>query len=599
MKYFYCALLSVLLILPSHVYANQYWATYSKNLEKEQKHLEKLPYIEPFVKEYLQSRIYMAQSLCSITTQRQPNDTTALQTLQNILTLCRNSDAINTTKNAINDSHRFVKITSNDILIIHTELILAAFFNELKKDPGNKPFMYKSSNDILAQCTSYHDLTASIRWHEIMQQEAYLKQRENIKSAIQILTNSRLDDNDTIGLQVLSLIQKYEKGFKPDYTFTPSRTAQGIITYQIQIPHCFDYKKAIDEITKIREAIVTEKNSQILGEIQSIAQSYITPVQEEIKKQDKLIATMKSTDGVAIENEESYTAFVTYFKSQSINLSHYARLNELYCKLMILQKPAVDYIARNKHIYDLASQLHAYAQSCGAYIKPAVSDIISVIDILKAFIYIDCPDKNNVSATATLNALHSIKIQLQELSAQKNEMLNVSLCNRDVSMNIETLEKGIALFNSHNFAKEALNRYSSVINQAIDEAQKEYGSPLVQKIVSMRSVIPFVKQFDIQRIMNEYSSKQYLLRKLRADSATLLQRIQSYQKKGIRIQDYQKAKELDEKIKALQPLYTINAGKYSINQNNIIIIDKQCAAMLARMRKNNYSLSSVEYTIEK
>ena len=152
-------------------------------------------------------------------------------------------------------------------------------------------------------------------------------------------------------------------------------------------------------------------------------------------------------------------------------------------------------------------------------------------------------------------------------------------------MNIETLEKGIKLFNSQTFAKEALTRYSTVINQAIDEAQQEYSTPLVQKIVSMRSAIPFVTQFDVQKIINEYSSQQYLLRKLRADSATLLQRIQSYQKKGILIEDYHKAKELDEKIKALQPLYTINAGKYKMNQNNIIIIDKQCAAMLARMTK--------------
>ncbi|MGB4269933.1 MAG: hypothetical protein WBK20_12250, partial [Spirochaetota bacterium] len=155
----------------------------------------------------------------------------------------------------------------------------------------------------------------------------------------------------------------------------------------------------------------------------------------------------------------------------------------------------------------------------------------------------------------------------------------------EVSLNIETLEEGIKLFNSQTFAKEALTRYSMVINQAINEAQREYSTPLVQKIVSMRSVIPFVMQFDVQKIMNEYSSQQYLLRKLRSDSASFMQRIESYKKKGISINDYEKAKEIVETIKSLQSLYTVDVGKYKMNQNNIVIIDKQCAAMLARMGK--------------
>ncbi|MEJ5361044.1 MAG: hypothetical protein WHV26_03190 [Spirochaetota bacterium] len=573
------------LLLPASVFANQYWFIYSQNLQKEQKQLEKLPYIEPFVQEYLNSRIAMAQSLYRANAENELSHTNAVHTFQKVLTLCRNNNAINITKETLSTTNSAIPFSNNDIVIIHTELILKSFFNWLQKHPDVTIDSDSINNEILAQCKLPHTLSTSVRWHEIAALDTYLKQRSFIIASIETHSNTFLEDNTTIANQVLLLITHCENAFESNYSYTPTHTPQGNIVYQISIPQCFDHKKAINDITKIREAIVTEKNSQLLSKIQSIALSYINPVQEEIEKQDKLLATMKSIDGVAIENEEAYTAFVKYFEKQSNNLLHYAKLNELYCELMILQKPQIDYAARNKHIIDLASQLYAYVQSFGAHIKPIVPDIMSVIDILKAFIYVDRPDKDNTAVTATLNTLHTIKTQIQELSSQKNEILNASLCNKEVSLNIETLEEGIKLFNSQTFAKEALTRYSMVINQAINEAQREYSTPLVQKIVSMRSVIPFVMQFDVQKIMNEYSSQQYLLRKLRSDSASFMQRIESYKKKGISINDYEKAKEIVETIKSLQSLYTVDVGKYKMNQNNIVIIDKQCAAMLARMGK--------------
>ncbi|HXK64843.1 MAG TPA: hypothetical protein PK348_01115, partial [Spirochaetota bacterium] len=59
------------------------------------------------------------------------------------------------------------------------------------------------------------------------------------------------------------------------------------------------------------------------------------------------------------------------------------------------------------------------------------------------------------------------------------------------------------------------------------------------------------------------------------------------------INDYEKAKEIVETIKSMQSLYTVDVGKYKMNQNNIIIIDRQCVAMLKRMMKKNIAAGKI------
>jgi hypothetical protein len=97
---------------------------------------------------------------------------------------------------------------------------------------------------------------------------------------------------------------------------------------------------------------------------------------------------------------------------------------------------------------------------------------------------------------------------------------------------------------------------------------------------------------DIQKIINEYASQRYLLRKLRYDCASLVQRLQFFEKQGIAMPQKDKAFQLLETIKTLQPLYSVDVYKYKINQGNIIIIDRQCAAALTRMSHKNKMLTA-------
>lgn len=136
-------------------------------------------------------------------------------------------------------------------------------------------------------------------------------------------------------------------------------------------------------------------------------------------------------------------------------------------------------------------------------------------------------------------------------------------------------------------------RYASTIQKAFELVQTGFSDTTIQQIIEMQSAIPVVDNFDVQQIINEYTSQQYVLRKLRADSASLMQRIESYKKKGIKINDYEKAKEIVETIKSMQSLYTVDVGKYKMNQNNILIIDRQCVALLKRMMKNNKLVSNI------
>lgn len=590
------------LIIPYILFAENYWQRYADSLIKEQKQAKEQPYIAPFVIEYLNTRIAMAQDLSRSfdSTLQNNNEHQAHITncCKQILSLCFDKTLIDITKEQVTKELQHADISNNDAIIIHTELILSSIFRQFDTIFTSNSTQQYDIKQIIQQCQPpFDDLSQSTRFQELSAHANFVTQQQHFITSIASLCNTTQYDDEQIRQNpehAKALLAQLENALinVPEKTATYQQTDG--IPYQITIPQQLDCARAIYEIQNKRDAIVTEKDATKIDDIESIARSYITPIENQIAEQKKLLAIMKSTDGVAVENEEAFTNVVHRFETQSKLLRDYANATTLYCQLALLQAPHINYSCRCQHIVHYATHIQKLVQSLGDSSKEIIPEVKQLFEVLKAFLYTDAPKENNDERATTLQTLHTIKENIYTIaSTRKDDAPNPALCNLEIAMNIETLEKGIKLFNTQTYAKQALMRYASTIQKAFELVQTGFSDTTIQQIIEMQSAIPVVDNFDVQQIINEYTSQQYVLRKLRADSASLMHRIESYKKKGIRINDYEKAKEIVETIKSMQPLYTVDVGKYKMNQNNILIIDRQCVALLKRMMKNNKLVSNI------
>ncbi|NMB65237.1 MAG: hypothetical protein GYA16_10270 [Spirochaetes bacterium] len=590
------------LIIPHILFAENYWQRYADSLIKEQKQAKEQPYIAPFVIEYLDTRIAMAQDLSRSfdSTLQNNNEHQAHITncCKQILSLCFDKTLIDITKEQVTKELQRADISNNDAIIIHTELILSSIFRQFDTIFTSNSTQHYDIKQIIQQCQPpIDDLSQSTRFQELSAHANFITQQQHLITSIASLCNATQYDDEQIRQNpehAKALLVQLENALinVPEKTATYHQTDG--IPYQITIPQQLDCPRAIYEIQNKRDAIVTEKDATKIDDIESIARSYITPIENQIAEQKKLLAIMKSTDGVAVENEEAFNNVVHRFETQSKLLRDYANATTLYCQLSLLQAPHINYSGRCQHIVHYATHIQKLVQSLGDSSKEIIPEVKQLFEVLKAFLYTDAPKENNDERATTLQTLHTIKENIYTIaSTRKDDAPNPALCNLEIAMNIETLEKGIKLFNTQTYAKQALMRYASTIQKAFELVQTGFSDTTIQQIIEMQSAIPVVDNFDVQQIINEYTSQQYVLRKLRADSASLMQRIESYKKKGIRINDYEKAKEIVETIKSMQPLYTVDVGKYKMNQNNILIIDRQCVALLKRMMKNNKLVSNI------
>jgi hypothetical protein len=351
-----------------------------------------------------------------------------------------------------------------------------------------------------------------------------------------------------------------------------------------------DSHKAVNDINAKRDELIATGNETI-SKIDAIAHAYIDSVHDAITEQQKLLATMQSINGITIENEEAFNAFIEHCTLQSRYLLDYAQANALYCNLVQLNEPAIDYQKRYEHIAKLTHQLQQQTIA-GDSSSKTMAAIERIVSILKAFAYTQHKKENDAAVQNLMQSLHTIKEAIRNhCTAPEKNNLNSALCTIEIAAGIETIEKGIHLFQSQHYAKEALINYATVVNEAFEHASTGYGSNILQQIVTLQSAIPAVSNFDIQKIINEYASQRYLLRKLRYDCASLVQRLQFFEKQGIAMPQKDKAFQLLETIKTLQPLYSVDVYKYKMNQDNIIIIDRQCAAVLRRMSQKNKMLT--------
>ncbi|HQQ51518.1 MAG TPA: hypothetical protein PLZ29_10000, partial [Spirochaetota bacterium] len=572
-----------ILMLSHLAFANEYWQRQIESLQKEQKQVQAQPYTS-FVLEYIDTRLAMAQELSALYRESLNNkhsEHAATTHYVNVLSRCFDDAAIDITRQQVVQQLQLLQTsdtidcTSNDYYIIHTELVLASVTSY-----DNTGTEEKDNDMPTPGAPPIANLSASVRFNELYQKAYYKKQKAEYIQSILTLCNS--DTTSTAQYMrnpslLLQLFPSLAAKIHTNTIYSSVYNSGNGIPYQITIPHEMDSHKAVNDINAKRDELIATGNETI-SKIDAIAHAYIDPVHDAIAEQQKLLATMQSINGITIENEEAFNAFIEHCTLQSRYLLDYAQANALYCNLVQLNEPAIDYQKRYEHIAKLAYQLQqqTIAGDSSNKTMPAIERIVS---ILKAFAYTQHKKENDAAVQNLMQSLHTIKEAIRNrCTVPEKNNLNSALCTIEIAAGIETIEKGIHLFQSQHYAKEALINYATVVNEAFEHASTGYGSNILQQIVTLQSAIPAVSNFDIQKIINEYASQRYLLRKLRYDSTSLVQRLQFFEKQGIAMPQKDKAFQLLETIKTLQPLYNVDVYKYKINQSNIIIIDRQCAA---------------------
>ncbi|HOR94327.1 MAG TPA: hypothetical protein PLZ38_10175 [Spirochaetota bacterium] len=591
-----------ILMLSHLAFANEYWQRQIESLQKEQKQVHKQPYAS-FVLEYIDARLAMAQELSALyheSLNNKHSEHAATTHYVTVLSQCFDDAAINITRQQVIQQLQplqtsdTIDCTTNDYYIIHTELVLASITSYTSTGIEEKDNDTMNNDMSAPGAPPMANLSASVRFNELYQKACHTKQKaEYIQS---ILTLCSGDTTSTAQYMhnpslLLQLFPSLAAKIHTKTIYSNVYNSGNGIPYQITIPHEIDSQKAVNDINAKRDELIATSTVPT-SEIDAIAHAYIDPVHDAIAEQQKLLATMQSINGITIENEEALNTFIEHYTTQSRYLLDYAQANTLYCNLVQFKEPAIDYQKRYEHIATLAHQLQqqTIAGDSSGKTMPAIERIVS---ILKAFACTQHKKENDAAVQNLMQSLHTIKEAIRNhCTAPEKNNLNSALCTIEIAAGIETIEKGIHLFQSQHYAKEALINYATLVNEAFEHASTGYGSNILQQIVTLQSAIPAVSNFDIQKIINEYASQRYLLRKLRYDCASLVQRLQFFEKQGIAMPQKDKAFQLLETIKTLQPLYSVDVYKYKINQGNIIIIDRQCAAALTRMSHKNKMLTA-------
>jgi hypothetical protein len=586
----------------SHLaFANEYWQRQIESLQKEQKQVHKQPYAS-FVLEYIDARLAMAQELSALyheSLNNKHSEHAATTHYVTVLFQCFDDAAINITRQQVIQQLQplqtsdTIDCTTNDYYIIHTELVLASLSSYTSTGIEEKDNDTMNNDMSAPGAPPMANLSASVRFNELYQKACHTKQKAEYIQSIITLCNGDTTTSAQYMLNPSLLLQLFPSLAAKIHTKTIYSNVYNSgngIPYQITIPHEMDSQKAVNDINAKRDELIATSTVPT-SEIDAIAHAYIDPVHDAIAEQQKLLATMQSINGITIENEEAFNTFIEHFTMQSRYLLDYAQANTLYCNLVQLKEPAIDYQKRYEHIATLAHQLQqqTIAGDSSGKTMPAIERIVS---ILKAFAYTQHKKENDAAVQNLMQSLHTIKEAIRNrCTVPEKNNLNSALCTIEIAAGIETIEKGIHLFQSQHYAKEALINYATVVNEAFEHASTGYGSNILQQIVTLQSAIPAVSNFDIQKIITEYTGQRYLLRKLRYDCASLVQRLQFFEKQGIAMPQKDKAFQLLETMKTLQPLYSVDVYKYKMNQSNIIIIDRQCAAALTRISQKNKMLT--------
>ena len=142
----------------------------------------------------------------------------------------------------------------------------------------------------------------------------------------------------------------------------------------------------------------------------------------------------------------------------------------------------------------------------------------------------------------------------------------------------------MSLYDSLNYAGAAFSRYAGTYEKLEQGLADGTVSATVESSIKIKSLIPAIEDFDGARINREYASKQYLKKKIRAETSRLVTLARLHRQKGTAMDAFPGEDRLQAVQSRLAQAPSAPVAGWRMTELNFGEVDRKAAFRLRRMR---------------
>lgn len=166
--------------------------------------------------------------------------------------------------------------------------------------------------------------------------------------------------------------------------------------------------------------------------------------------------------------------------------------------------------------------------------------------------------------------------------------------NGDISIaqfEMDQIAEGLRDFNRalarYTYAEELLARYKLTADRFIAALKKGDIPPETEKIISKKSLFPFIKNYDAGKFRREEFTKKYLVRKMQQRESRIKGLLYYYKRRGIEIREYPDADELKACHRDWSRRPVITVGGRRIDPSTLLMGDVSTARYVRDLTVKN------------
>lgn len=173
-----------------------------------------------------------------------------------------------------------------------------------------------------------------------------------------------------------------------------------------------------------------------------------------------------------------------------------------------------------------------------------------------------------------------------ELNNEKKQDADILKRSRITAARHEVYEITRALDDYRSLAKEftysegAFRRYADYYNTEYDNARSARLTPDVKRIIESKTIIPYVDDFDTDKIKAEKTSKVFCNERVRSLASRIRSLSFHYKNAQIILSDYPSPREIDTAIKEVSKTTSMQVSAWKMTEDNFELTDEKAALQI-------------------
>ena len=356
-----------------------------------------------------------------------------------------------------------------------------------------------------------------------------------------------------------------EKNYSADTKNNSSVKAEGGITFSADS----DYIKFIAEIDRLRkENTVLEKFKKSAEDLSAKYFSSETPVDkrkaadEYLKQSLNFTAWKEKAESVSVKDAERY---------------------------LMREEPLKKYISFICEREKSAASLDSMSEGSKIY-SADKQRIRKAEDSFRSYFSVDKTDRENmsssdyskVSASAAEFALFLKKMQtipVSDNAVQKSEKKECPYALSEIEALSSMIDQEIKRYRELSYSADMINEYSAVFAKYEDSAKSGISSDELKDFYEKKTLLPYVKNYDQNKIDSENRARDYIAKMLVNDNARIKQVSDYYARMGLCSR-----KNYDAELKSIfNQTHVKKIGVFPITVKSIVQTDKKVSAYIIKI----------------